>query len=953
MAGFRVPAATYRLQFNRNFKFKAARELVPYLHDLGITDLYSSPLFRARRGSLHGYSVTNPMELNPELGSGAAFDTLARTLKSRGMGLVIDIVPNHMALSPDNPWWMDVLENGASSPYAIFFDIDWHHPRRVLDGVVLLPILGRHYGQALEAQELRLTLEEGGFYVRYYEQKFPLDPKTYSHILAHRLEALEKELGEASPVMIGLRGLIALIEHLPLRRFTSPAKVRQRQRDKEIIKKSLWLLYQGTPEVREFLDENVKIFNGRKGDRTSFDLLDRLLVEQPYRLAFWKVSLETINFRRFFSINDLIGIRIEDPQVFEAFNHGLLFRLIDEGKVTGIRADHIDGLYDPMEYLELLRNRLAAGATTPSGESGFYVVVEKILARDESLPEEFPASGTTGYDHLNMANGLFVEERGLRKLQSIYASLTGLGMEAGDVVYEKKKLVMETLFGGEVESLGHDLGLLASRDRHARDVSGRELTTAFVEVTACLPVYRTYIRSFTVPKRDLACLDGTIAEARRRNPSLDPPALDFLSRVLLLDFQDPLSGEEKEKRLHFVKRWQQFTGPVMAKGLEDTALYVYTPLVSLNEVGGSFRAVSQESFHRFNQARQSSRPFTMNAGSTHDTKRSEDVRARINTLSEIPEEWKDCLNRWRGFNGPKKIVVDGSAVPDSNQEIFLYQTLIGSWPLLPEEVPAYKIRLRDYLIKAAREAKVHTQWTVPNVEHENALITFLESILDDAGKNDFLEDFLKTQTRQAYYGAINSLSQVLLKIGSPGVPDFYQGTELWDFSLVDPDNRRPVDFQKRIRLLKGLKRQESRSLKTLIPELLSHWEDGRVKLYTTYKALNFRKEHQDLFLEGEYLPVSCSGARKANVLAFSRHRGDQWALIVVPRFTVKMVAPGEPPPGKKVWGESVLDLHHEAPASWTNVFTGDILNTSATSKPRVLPLRRIFSRFPVALLSGN
>ncbi len=953
MKGFRVPTATYRVQFGRNFKFRASQALVPYLHDLGVTDLYASPLFQARRGSLHGYSVTNPMELNPEIGSRSDFDILVRRLKSRDMGLLFDIVPNHMALSHENPWWTDVMENGPSSPYAVFFDIDWHPPNRVLEGRVLLPVLGNHYSQTLEAGELRLALDEGGFFVSYYEHRFSLDPKTYTDILSQRLNDVARNLGESHPATVGLKGLVNMAEHLPPRRLVSRKKARERQRDKEIIKKSLWLLYQGTPEAKEFLDENLRIFNGEKGDPGSFDLLDRLLVEQPYRLAFWQTALEMINYRRFFSINDLIGIRIEDPRVFEAFKHGLLFKLIEEGKVSGIRVDHIDGLYDPLEYLGRLQDKQVGVADEPPEANRYYVLVEKILAENETLPPEWPIGGTTGYDYLNMANALFIDAEGLRRLQAIYASFTSIDMSAADVVYAKKKLVMETFFGGEVETLGLDLGLLASHDRRARDLPRRDLIGALVEVTACLPVYRTYIHSLSVSQRDKEYLERTLAETRRRNPSINPMAMEFIGRLLSLDFP-PYPGSEQQKEwLHFVMRWQQFTGPIMAKGQEDTSLYVYNPLISLNEVGTALHAVSVEAFHQFNQTRKRALPFTINATSTHDTKRSEDVRTRINTLSEIPEEWETLLERWKGLNQGKKILVGGEPAPDPNEEIFLYQTLIGAWPLQLEEVPTFKKRLRDYLIKAAREAMVRTRWITPDTGYENALITFAENILDESGENEFLDDFLRLQPRMAYLGALNSLSQVLLKITSPGVPDFYQGTDLWDFSLVDPDNRRAVDFGKRIQLLKELKSREPGGPGTLIPELLAHWEDGRIKLYLTYKALNFRREHRDLFLEGEYLPLSGHGERKDNVVAFARRKEDQWALAAVPRLVAKMAASREPPLGKKVWGESLLNIPQEAPSAWTNVFTGESLEIPRSSGSKTLPLHQIFSRFPVALLSGH
>ena len=949
--GIRVPTATYRIQFSRNFKFEAAKTLAPYLHDLGITDLYASPLFQARRGSLHGYSVTNPMQINPEIGSRSSFEALVRKLKAKGMGLLFDIVPNHMALSHENPWWMDVLENGHSSPYAIFFDIDWRPPNRVLEGKVLLPILGKNYNEVLEAQELRLNLEESGFFISYYDNKFPLDPKTYKDILSHGLADLEKNLGESHPAVIGLKGLVMMSEHLPARSLVSPKKARERQRDKEIIKKNLWLLYQQAVEVKEFIDADLRLFNGKKGEPGSFDLLDSLLTRQTYRPAFWQVALEMINYRRFFSINDLIGIRIEDPKVFEAFKHSLLFDLIKEGKVAGVRIDHIDGLYDPMEYLDRLVNGLAGEDGNPADKDKCFVVVEKILGEGETLPPEWPISGSTGYDYVNIVNGLFINGQGLEKLQALFASFTSLDLSAADVAYEKKKLIMGTFFGGEIENLTFHLGLLASHVRKARDLPRHDLMKVLVETTACLPVYRTYIRSDTVSQRDRQYIETTLAEVRRRNPSINQAALEFMGRLLLLDFQPYLSGEQRNEWLHFVMQWQQFTGPIMAKGLEDTSLYVYNPLISLNEVGTNFRPASAEAFHRFNQARQKSMPFTMNATSTHDTKRSEDVRARINVLSEIAEQWEDVLQRWKSLNQAKKILVGGVEAPDPNEEIFFYQTLIGAWPFLPQEVPAFKQRLKDYMIKAAREAMVHTRWLAPDAEYEDALITFTEAILDEKGDNEFLRDFLKTQLHLAYAGALNSLSQVLLKIASPGIPDFYQGTELWDFSLVDPDNRRPVDFKKRIGLLENLKKREAGDVDSLIPELLAHWDDGRIKLYVTYKALNFRRQHSDLFLEGEYIPLNGSEESGAHLIAFARNIGDKWAIAAVPRLVARQAAPRAP--GKEMWGESLLDIPAEAPLSWKNILTGETLEVLHTSGPKNLPLHRIFARFPVALLWGE
>ena len=952
MAGFRAPAATYRFQFHHNFRFVAAQNLVPYLSALGVSDIYASPLFRARRRSLHGYSVTNPLVINPELGSKDSFRALARALKSRGMGLLLDIVPNHMALSHDNPWWLDLLENGPASPFAVFFDVDWCPPNRLLEGRVLQPILGAPYDQVLENQEIKLELKESGFAVHYYDHTFPLDPKTYHALLTHRLDDLTAALGTGNPAISSLWGLITLVEHLPPRTVTSKGKLRERNRQKEILKENLWRLYQENQVIKEFLDDNLAIFNGRPGDPASFNLLDSLLDAQAYRLAHWRVALEMINYRRFFSINDLIGLRVEDPQVFEA-SHSLQFTMARDGRVTGLRIDHIDGLYDPLEYLQRLQNRLAQESSATASQANFFVVVEKILEKGETLPPEWPVAGTTGYDFLTMLDGLFVDRRGLEEIQQAYARFTGTTLTWPDIVYDNKKLIMASLFGGEVENLGYYLGLLAAQDRTARDIPAKDLNLALFEVTACLPVYRTYIRSLAVSPQDRVFIEHALMEVRQRQPTLNPLALDFLKRVLFLDVPPVLTEEQKKDWLNFVMRWQQFTGPIMAKGLEDTASYVYNPLVSLNEVGGCFQAVSPEAFHHFNQQKQQSWPFTLNATSTHDTKRSEDVRMRLHVLSELPGEWDACLRRWSGWNRTKKHEVDGVLVPDASQEALIYQTMLGAWPLNPEEIPEFKDRLESYIIKAAREAKVHTRWIAPHLEHERALATFVRGILEESAGNDFLSDFQGLQTRLAWCGALNSLSQVLLKIASPGVPDFYQGTELWDLSLVDPDNRRPVDFRRRSQLLKGLQKRESQGLKSLIQELLDHWGNGALKLFVTFKALNFRRTHLDLFHHGDYLPLTAAGEKGEHLVALARRHQNTWALAVAGRFFAKLSPQRHFPLGEKFWGQTALSLPPEAPSEWRNIFTDEIITASLISQTKALHLKDIFQELPVALLCGR
>ncbi len=949
MVRLRVPITTYKLQFNRGFRFDDARAVVPYLSRLGISDLYASPLFKARKGSSHGYDVTDPSRLNPELGSEQDFDTLVQELRARDMGLLLDIVPNHMAASPENSWWMDILENGRCSPYADFFDIDWNSPGSALQNKVLLPILGSPYNKALGNQELSLILEESGLSVRYHSLKLPLDVKSYNQVISHRLSALEQVVGAAHPTLRRLRQLIGTIERLPSHVSPDPTKSREIYQKRQLIKKELVHIVNSSPEFKAFLSENVALFNGRKGAPHSFDPLDRLLAQQAYRLAFWKTALRKINYRRFFDISDLIGVRVEDPQVFEA-THALVFRLISEGKVTGLRIDHVDGLRDPSEYLVRVQRCLTPKAENADGSPSFYIVVEKILAGDENLPPEWPVFGTTGYDFAAILNALFIDSKGIEALDVAYSGFIRRETEFEDVVYEKKKQVLEELFAAEVHTLGHHLARLAQQGWNFPALSSKELSKAIIEVTACLPVYRTYTRDPRVSARDRLYLEQAVEEAQRRASVMEAHALSFLKQVLFLDFPDSLAPDAREGWLRFVMQWQQLTGAVMAKGFEDTALYNYNLLVSLNEVGGDPHStgLSIDEFHRFNLSRQKRWPCTLNATSTHDTKRGEDVRARINVLSEIPHAWRQCLTQWSQWNRAKKRKVKGRLVPEPNMEVLLYQTLIGAWPLSDKDVPEFKERLKAYVIKAAREAKVFTSWLSPDLKYEEALLAFIDSILESSNQNRFLGDLVQFQKKIAYYGALNSLAQVLLKVTSPGVPDFYQGTELWDLSLVDPDNRRPVDFKKRIGLLDELIRKEAQGQSSLVQEILTSWEDARVKLYVTYKALGVRKACRELFLEGDYIPLQIQGQRQEHVCAFARRNGEEWALIVVPRHLTKLVRVRRLPLGRRVWEDDLLLLTEGIPKRWLHVFTGESVSVSKATKG--VPLSIVFRRFPVALL---
>ncbi|MGE5647452.1 MAG: malto-oligosyltrehalose synthase [Acidobacteriota bacterium] len=934
MSVFRIPLATYRIQFNLGFRFVDGRDLVPYLNALGITDLYSSPRFKARRGSPHAYDVANPLKINSELGTEEEFAELAKKLEAYGMGLLLDIVPNHMAASAENPWWMDVLENGRHSLYAHHFAIDWDRisGKWTGTGKLVLPILGDLYGAELHSGRFSLRLDENGFFVKYYDHRLPLDPKTYRIVL-------EQCRGGELP---GARELLASIDELPAGALDR-AEAELRHRLKEELKARLWTLYNNTPEFRAGLDECLLAMSGRPAEPASYDVLDRILSEQSYRVAYWRIAGEELNYRRFFDITDLVGVRVEDPDVFDS-RHPEIVGLANGGGVTGFRVDHIDGLWDPQGYLQRLKAKATQGEEGDGQPcSGFYIAVEKILGSGEPLPCKWEICGTTGYDFLNYVNAVFVDPRGLEKLDAIYRRFTGIPSDFTETRYTRKKQVMHELFPGEVRALGYHLGRLAAQDRFARDLPFPELEQALVEVTAWFPVYRTYIRAFQIAERDRGYIERALELARQTTASFNPGVLDFIRRVLLLDI--PHYVEHKGQWLAFVMDWQQFTGPVMAKGFEDTASYVYNRLISQNDVGSDPETADHPGgaggFHERNRQRLADSPHTMNATSTHDTKRSEDVRARINVLSEIPEMWGRRLARWSAWNLAKKQALNGSRAPNRNDEVLLYQTLLGAWPLAAEDQAAFPDRIKTFLQKAVREAKTDSSWLRPNEAYENACMAFVDALLAESDDNVFLKDFVAFQARIAVPGAVNALAQVLLKIALPGVPDFYQGTELWDLSLVDPDNRRPVDFAKRSALLDELRRCEAADLPALLREITAHWQDGRVKMYLTYKALNFRKAQTELFQNGEYIALEAEHA-----CAFARRAGDAWAIAAAPRMVTCLSGPRKRLLAPKVFGDATLVLPAGAPAAWRNVLTGEEVPAAAGA----LRLADLFANFPVALL---
>ena len=982
--GLRIPVSTYRLQFNSQFRFNDAIDIIPYLHLLGISDIYASPYFKAREGSLHGYDILDQNSLNPEIGSEDEYEALVSELKRLDMGQILDIVPNHMCIDGQgNAYWMDVLENGPSSPYASFFDIDWHPAKQELENKILIPILGDQYGAVLENGELRLSFEEGSFFISYHEHRLPIVPKTYSRILTLRIEELEQELSADTPEFQDLMSTVTALKHLPPATEHNSERIAERYREKEVVKRRLWNLYQNSDAIRKFIDENVETFNGTRDDPRSFDLLDTLLRGQVYRISHWRVATEEINYRRFFDINSLGAIRVEDPLVFEE-THRLIFKLVETRKITGLRIDHADGLQDPEDYIRRLQSgcfirmygdKLDAGTggedaqialqkkydqivAADNSYKPFYIIGEKILLKAEKLPDNWPVFNTTGYDFAIQVNGLFVDTGNAKMFDSLYTRFLQHRIDFQDVVYGKKKLVMQVAMSSEINTLGHYLNKLSEQNRHTRDFTLNSLIKSIVEVIACFPVYRTYINSLEVTERDLQYIESATGRAKRQNPAISTSVFDFIRDVLSLRFPDAMTEGHKKAWLDFVKRFQQITGPIMAKGVEDTAFYVYNRLVSLNEVGGSPDrfGISMEAFHGQNIERGKSRPLAMLATSTHDTKRSEDVRARINVLSEIPEQWRKGLSRWSRLNRKLKIIVDGKPTPSRNEEYLLYQTLVGTWPSCnpdENEFTAFRSRIGEYMLKAMREAKVHTSWISPNALHEDAVMQFIETILKVTRSNNFLHDFESFQKLTTACGIFNSLSQTLLKITSPGIPDFYQGNELWDFSLVDPDNRRPVDYNSRKKLLDELMQKESFAgpLETA-REVVASRNDGRIKLHLTSKALNFRLENRELFETGRYLPLEAEGTCQEHVCAFERSVNDSSILVVVPRFCSRLIRDSSGLPlGSDVWQDTrIIQPFDTAASRYRNILTGEVLSLDQQEGQLSLALKDILAAYPVALL---
>jgi len=907
----RIPTCTYRLQFNRWFTFSQAREIVPYLNALGISDVYASPYFQASPDSLHGYDITDHNKLNAAIGSREDYEAWIGELHAHAMGQILDFVPNHVGIAePLNEWWMDVLENGPSSRYAPYFDIDWQPLKSDLRGKVLLPILSDQYGRVLERGELQVRFEEGTFYLLYGERRLPIAPGTYRYVLEIALRNLSEHKEE--DFYAELQSILTALEYLPKRTETDPKRIAERIREKEIIKRRLERRCAEAPQVQQAIEKALVQINGEPGDPRSFDALDQLLNAQSYRLAFWRVAAEEINYRRFFDVNDLAAIRVELPKVFDAI-HRLVLELVSAEAVTGLRIDHPDGLYLPREYFEKLQQRSAKalGIGLPKDGRAIYMLAEKILMGSETLRKDWHVHGTTGYDFANQLVQLLVDSSAETPITKTFHRFIGHSMPFGHLLYAKKLQVMKLSLANDVDVLGNMLDRLSEQRRWYRDFTLEALSRAVRETIACFPVYRTYLApGQSVTEEDRQIVERAIAAAKRRNPAMEESIFNFLRDVLLFRFPPNLDAKARAEHMHFVLKFQQATGPIMAKGLEDTVFYIYNRLAALNEVGGEPQqfGLSVAAFHERNIDRQHNWPASLLATSTHDTKRSEDVRARIVAISEIPELWRRSLQRWRAPNRRWKRTIHDVEAPDANEEYLLYQTLLGTWPMRangePETAatPDYTERIQAYMAKALHEAKLNTSWIQPNEEWDAAMRDFVAKILDPSPRNKFIPVLVPIAKEVAQLGAVNSLTQILLKLTSPGVPDIYQGNEIWDYSLVDPDNRRPVDYKRRREMLESLATANAH-------DVVRDWADGRIKMFLTQRVSQFRREHTELFQHGEYLPLTPSGTLAECCVSFARELEDQWIIVIAPRLSSHV---GFPPIGES-WKDTIVELPETLP----------------------------------------
>jgi (1->4)-alpha-D-glucan 1-alpha-D-glucosylmutase len=906
-----IPIATYRIQLTADFDFDAAAAIVPYLKSLGITHLYASPFMKSRKGSTHGYDIVDHTRLNPELGGDAGFERLSAVLKRCDLGLILDFVPNHVGVHfADNPWWLDVLEWGPASPHAVSFDIDWDMLPYRARGGVLLPIIGSSYGEALEGGEIELRYDttEGNFSAWYFEHRLPIAPERYSEILRSVVKQADAAETAAGKAILDLA--------------SRDKGLRHPDRDEAPSFKAELKAIAGAADI---IARGLEAYRAGDGRAAQTLALHHLLERQHYKLGHWRLASSEINYRRFFDVNTLAGLRVEDAGTFDAI-HSLVKRLIAEGKLQGLRLDHIDGLRDPAQYFQRLRRLIhaAQGNAKP-----FYVVIEKILGEDEELTHFAGVHGTTGYEWLNVITQVLVEASGLEPLDEIWRQVSNTSPKFDPLLKQAKRRVLETLLLSEFTVLTRLLARIAGGHYSTRDFSADTLRQAFELYVLHFPVYRTYLTAAGPSPHDRALIAGTIEKARADWFGADEGLFDFLRDALTLDLLKPGRAAHSKPRVRrFALKVQQFTGPTMAKSLEDTAFYRYHRLLALNEVGGdpAAQALPMERFHAMMRTRAREWPHGMTATATHDTKRGEDARARLSALAELPGEWASAVGRWKVLNAPHLVAKDDMRAPSAASEYMLYQTLLGSWPLQGRD-DSFVERIQAYALKASREGKRETSWLNPNQAYEAGLRTFIERILDRSKSAEFLDSLQTFTQRIALLGALNSLGQITLKATLPGVPDFYQGTEFWDLSLVDPDNRRPVDFAARAALLASAEQPDW-------DNLVQGWTDGHLKLAWTRHLLKLRAELSDVFTHGDYEPLEVKGPHRDHVIAFARRHGRDAAIVAVGRSLAPISGAGRVWPGASAWQGSI-------------VATGYVLDEQTDGSE--LPLAGLFQHLPVAV----
>ena len=890
MTMLRIPSSTYRLQLHKDFNFDDASAVAVYLRDLGVSHVYCSPYLQAAPGSMHGYDVVDHQRVNEELGGAEAHRRFCAKLGEVELGQVLDIVPNHMSLGRENRYWWDVLENGPSSRYASFFDIDWQPQEERLRDKVLVPILADQYGRVLKHGGIEVVRKGNVFQVECSGQALPVSPPSLPVILSRAAEYAKSDT---------LSFLAASFGRLPAPEYVDRRTILARHRDKIVLVDLLARLCAEEPEIHEAIDRSVEELNG------NLDALDDFLNQQNYRLAYWKTADQQLSYRRFFDVNTLIGLRIEREHVFEE-THALILDWLRRGVLDGVRVDHPDGLRDPLQYFKRLREQ------APDA----WIVGEKILEPGEFLRESWPIQGTSGYDFLNVAAGVMVAPEGMMELTSVYSEFTGQPTDFHAVAHEKKINVTQEGLGSDVNRLASLFVEICEANRDRRDYTRAEVRRAIREIAACFSIYRTYV----APERDEITGEDRhfITEAtecaKQQRQDIDGRLFDFLRDVLTMDEKGKLESE-------FLLLFQQFTGPVMAKGVEDTAFYCYNRLTGMNEVGSDpgRNGLSVAEFHAYCERMQATHPLTMTTLSTHDTKRSEDVRARLAVLSELPGRFGAVIQRWSRMNNAFRTKkVGAEPMPDRNTEYLYYQTMIGAWPLSME-------RAQAYMLKATREAKQQTSWVANNKEFEDAMNKFIEYTMNYSPFMKELQQFVEKIQDAA---RVNSLAQTLLKYTAPGVPDLYQGTEIWDFSLVDPDNRRPVDYALRRRLLHDLNQMVGDSVAA---QVMQRMDDGLPKMWTIHQALQLRRERPECFgAEAAYLALEVDGAKHDHVIAYMRGDG---VVVVAPRLVVKLGG---------IWKDTAVRL---AEGRWRSCLTGTSMEGGSVS------VKYLLKDFPVALLA--